>query len=31
VRVRQDVWDPGNVFSPNWFLKVDLFEVAIGG
>jgi hypothetical protein len=30
VRVRQDVFDPGNVFSPNWFLKVDLYEVVVG-
>jgi hypothetical protein len=29
VRVRQDAFDPGNVFSPNWFLKVDLYEVTI--
>lgn len=29
VRVRQDVFSPGDVFSPLWFLKVDLYEVAI--
>jgi hypothetical protein len=29
VRVRQDVFDPGNVFTPNWFLKVDLYEVTV--
>jgi hypothetical protein len=29
IRVRQDVFDPGNVFSPNWFLKVDLYEVVV--
>jgi hypothetical protein len=29
VRVKQDVFDPGNVFTPNWFLKVDLYEVTV--
>lgn len=29
VRVKQDVFDPGNVFTPNWFLKLDLYEVAV--
>jgi hypothetical protein len=29
VRVRQDVFDPGNVFTPNWFLKIDQYEVEV--
>ena len=29
VRVRQDVFNPGLVISPNWFLKVDQYEVRI--
>jgi probable HAF family extracellular repeat protein len=29
VRVQQEVFSPGDVFSPNWFLKVDLYEVAV--
>jgi hypothetical protein len=29
VRVRQEVFDPGLVFTPNWFLKVDLYEVTV--
>ena len=31
VRVRQEVFDPGIVFSPSWSLEVDLFEVTITG
>jgi hypothetical protein len=30
VRVMQEAWDPGLVFTPNWFLKVDLYEVTVG-
>ena len=29
VRVRQDVFEPGAALSPNWFLRVDLFEVTV--
>ena len=29
IRVSQDVFDPGHVFTPNWFLKVDLYEVTV--
>jgi hypothetical protein len=29
IRVRQDVFNPGTVFSPNWFLKIDLYEVLV--
>ena len=30
VRVRQDVFNPGNAVAPRWFLKVDLYEVVVG-
>ena len=30
VRVRQDVFDPGNIVNLNWSLKVDLYEVVVG-
>ena len=29
IRVRQDVFNPGLVLTPNWFLKVDQYEVAV--
>ena len=29
IRVRQEVFDPGNVISPNWSLKVDMYEAVV--
>ena len=29
VRVRQEVFDPGNVVTPNWALEVDMYEAVV--